>query len=793
MNELALAIRRLLRSSGFTVAAVTTLALGIGATTAIVTLANALLLRPLPYRNVDRLVHLWQFRAGESESRSELSFQDYRDWQASATRTVERFGGYSWPRLTVRGSQGAEELQGARVTDSFFDVLGVHAALGRTFVRGEDVTNGPRVALISDAFWRRRFGADREVIRKTIDIDGETFEIVGVLPETFHFAPARGAEVWIPLRPSGWRLGRSGRWVKTIALLKPGVTTQAADRELDALSAELARRYPDTNRGASAEVMLLRDFLIGPAKPTVLVLTFAALFVVLIACANVASLMLERVAARQQDIAVRFALGATRIEVASALVAEALVLAVVGAVAGAFIGLWALRALVLTVPADLIGQMPYLGSLTPDARVFGVVSLVVAACVLLISIWPATRAARGWSFVQRGVAGGREKRRLRRSLVVVEIALALMLLTGAALTLRSMAALANVETGYRAEGVLTLRVAFPAHRYHGDAELAAAQSQAIERVARATGGAVALVDVLPSMGLGGTTTVTTEAGGTEHAVNIRAVTPDYFRAMSIQLLRGRAFVDGDRPGAPLVAIVNRQLARRVFGTENAAGRTLLLGEDAVRIEGVVMDERLGRADQAITPAIYMSLAQAGDATVSMVVQAGANPASVSGTVVETLKALDRDIAVSGVAPMTTIIASQPATFLRRASTVVISAYAGVSLFLALIGIYAVIAESVTACTRELAVRISLGATPADILGMITRDGLSLGFFGLGVGLAGAFVLTRFMRSLLFGVDAHDPIAFVSVAVLLLLTAMLASLVPAIRALRIDPPTALRQE
>jgi putative ABC transport system permease protein len=779
MNELRHAVRRLLRSRGFTLAAIATLALGIGATTAIVTLANALFLRPLPYRDADRLVHLWEIRASKNYGRSETSFPSFEDWRASS-RTVEMFAGYGWPRVTLRGSGGAEQLQAARVSDTFFDVLGTRAQLGRMFVRGEDVPNGPRVAVLSDGLWRRRFGSDTGIVGRAINIDGTAYEVIGVLPAAFHFAPSRGAELWIPLQPGGsMHTSRGMRWVNVIARLRPGVTPEAADRELDTIAAEIARAHPDSNAGASVEVVPLREQLVGPVQGPVVLLGIAALFVLLIACVNVASLMIGRVAARRHDVAVRFALGATRASVARSLVVEALVLCAAGAAAGAAVGVSALRAMVMTVPQDLLALMPYLRTLAVDSRVLAVVCLVVAACAVLIGVWPALRASREWHLGTRGTTA---RRTLRSALVVAEIALALVLLTGAALTLRSLAALAAVDPGYRAENVYTLRVAFPGDRYDDEAKLIAIHRRVLDVIPGA-----AMIDKLPSLG-GGTVSFTTAADPEKREANIRGISPRYFAVMSVPLLRGRDFDARDRVDSPPAAIVNRELARRYLGTEDPVGRVLRIGGTELQVVGVAGDERIGPVDEPVTPVLYVPLSQNPDDSVAIVVRNADTPG-----IVRTLQQIDRDIAVAGVAPMTAVVASSPAIFLRRATAVVIAAFAVASLLLALVGLYAVIAEAVTARTREIAVRVSVGAKPGEIVALVARDGARLGLIGVGTGVAGGLLLTRSMESLLFGVGVHDPVAFGGTSALLLLTAVIASLIPAVRAARIDPAVALRQE
>lgn len=775
MNDFRFAIRRLLRARAFTLAAVATLALGIGATTAVVTLANALLLRPLPYRDADRLVHIWEVR----DSRSEASFPDFEDFRANS-RTIREFAGYGRPRVTLRGSEGAEQVQAARVTDNFFDVLGVAPARGRTFVHGEDVTGGPRVVVLSDALWRRRFGADPRIVGRAVDVDGRMYEVVGVLPPSFQFAFARGAEVWMPLQPSEQMRGqRRMRWINVIARLNPGVDAKAADRELDAIAAQLAEKYPDSNRGASTEVVPLREELTGPVRPAVLVLACAAGFVLLIACVNVASLMIGRVAARQRDVAIRFALGASRMSVARDMVLEALVLCVAGALAGAFVGLTALRALATTVPRELLAMLPNLATLTLDARVLAIVTLVVAACAMLIGLWPALRASSS-GLAERGVAGSVQKRTLRSALVVAEIALALILLAGAALTLRSMAALASVETGYQPEHVLTLRASFPTDRYTSDASLMAVQQRVLDAISNA-----AFVDKLPSIG-GTTLSFRSMDSEEKHEANIRVVSADYFRVMGVSVLRGRAFDARDRVDAPPAVIINNELARRFL---RAGDATMRVGDQVMSIAGVVADERVGPIDEPVTPVLYLPLTQSAEDSLTLVVRTRRNAATIVGT----LQSIDRDIAVAGVAPMTTVMASSPNVFLRRATTLVIGAFAGISLLLALVGIYSVIAESVASRTREMAIRLSVGARPSGIVALVARDGLRLGVIGLALGLFGALLLTRSMQSILFGVGAHDPIAFATVAALLLVTVLAASCVPAIRAARIDPAVALRQE
>ncbi|HJQ38156.1 MAG TPA: ABC transporter permease, partial [Thermoanaerobaculia bacterium] len=363
IHDVRLAVRRLLRARGFTLASVVTLGAGIAATASIFTLASALLLRPLPYRDSARLVHLWEVREAKNYARSEASYPDFQDWRAES-RTVETFAGYSWPRVTLRGGAGAEQLQAARVTDSFFQVLGVSAALGRTL----DATT-PQSVLLSDGIWHRRFGADRAIVGKTVNIDGEAFGVAGVLPPSFHFAPSRGADLWLPVQPTErMRTARAMRWLNVVAKLKPGVSAAAAEQELAAIAARIAREHPDSNRGTSVQVVPLREQFLGPIRMPVLVLGCAALLVLLIACANVASLAIGRAARHQKDLSVLLALGARRSGIVRLLVAEAVVLSMAGAVVGVPLGMAALRALVAAMPANMIALLPALQTITLDAR-----------------------------------------------------------------------------------------------------------------------------------------------------------------------------------------------------------------------------------------------------------------------------------------------------------------------------------------------------------------------------------------------------------------------------------------
>ncbi len=794
-DDLRLALRRLLRARTFTITAVITLALGIGATTAIFTIVNAVLLRPLPYRDADRLVHLWEVRAQKDYGRSEASFPDFEDWKAQS-RTVEMFAGYSLPRVSLFEGGRADQLQAAIVTDTFFDVLGVNTALGRTFRRGEELETAPRVAILTDALWRRRFGSDRNVIGRTVHIDGETWEVAGVLPPEFHFAPSRGAEIYLPIRPDEvLRTRRKMRWINVIARLRPGVTSVDADREIDAIAARIAAAYPDSNEGASVDVVPLREQLLGSTRPVVLLLASAALFVFFIACANVGGLMIARSVAHERSTMVRMALGARRSAIVRHLLAEGVLLTAAGTTLGVMLGLRAIRALVALLPPVMLSILPALRTLTLDLRFAAVVSTLVLATVLGAALWPALRTAgrldAGSLLHGRGTTGGRRERRLRSLLVVLEIALSLLLVTGAGLMVRSLDALFGVSTGYDPNGVLTMRLSMPS--MSDDSAMAVTQQRVVDALAAIPGATfVSLVSKLPSVG-GTTTGFHTWRDAEEREANYRTAGAGYFALMRIPVIRGREFDRRDRMGSQNVVLVNRLLANRDLGGEDVVGRTLRMRDEEFTIAGVVGDERVGPLDDDVTPVLYFPAAQGPSSSVSVVLRTTGDPMRLAHAAEEAVRAVDPSIAVAAVAPMTKVVAETPMTFLRRMTAIVVGAFAAISLILALVGIYGVMAESVAIRRREIGVRLSFGALPSSIVGMVMRESFVLTLMGTLAGAVAALVLSRGMRSLLYGVGPADPVSFAAGAAILVVTAAAAALLPAMRASRTDPVSVLRDE
>ena len=792
LHDLTQALRRLSRARSFTVAATVTLAVGIGATTSIFTLANAVLLRPLPYADSDRLVHLWEIREKKDYGRSEASIPDYEDWKA-ASRTIEKFAGYSWPRVTMRLGAGAEELQAARVTDSFFDVLGVRAQLGRTFGEGE----APTRVLLSDGLWQRRFGGDRAVVGTMLRIDGKSYEVGGVLPPSFHFGPSRGAELWLPLEPGEAMLTRrSYRGLNVIARLKPGVTADVADQELDGIAARIAAEYPDSNKGTSVEVVGLREQLVGRVRPIVLVLGCAALFVLLVACVNVASLMIARVTSREHDLAILMALGATRAVLVRQLLAEAVVLSILGTAGGVAIGHWGLQALVSTVPANIAAQLPSIQHLTLDFRVLVVLAAVMTSCALLIAIAPLARLrsfGRFGAIESRTVTANVGKRRLRSTLVAVQLALSVVLLAGAILTIRSLSALLQEKTGYNPDALLTVGLALPADRYETAADLAGVQQRLLEAVGALPGvTGASLVDKLPSLG-GGTIGFHAAGAAREVEANIRGAGPRYFAVMQVPLVIGRDFDDRDTPSSPRVVIVNRLLAERHLGGSDVVGRALTIGQREYQIVGVAGDERVGPLDQPATPVVYYAASQSPSVRTTLAIRTTGESLVTSSVVVQAIRQIDSGIAIGAIAPMRVVLASSPQTFYRRVSMVVITGLAAIALFLAMVGVYAVIADSVATRRKEIAIRISCGAEERRIALMILRESFVLAGAGAAGGLAVAFLVTRLMEAILFGVNARDPFTFAMAPALLIVTAVAASLIPAYRAMRVDPILALRND
>jgi predicted permease len=811
-HDLRFATRVLRRQPGFTAVVLLTLMVGIGANTAIFTVVDAALLRPLPYHEPDRLVHVWQTHRGDVSDRSEASYPDFLDWraQSGAFAAIE---GYDETNLTVTGD-GAEALmlRGARVTPGFLAMLGVTPALGRAFVPEESVAGGAPVVLVTHGFWQRRLGADPHVVGRSLTLDRRTFTIIGVLPQDFHFAPVDDAELWLLLDSAAPRAAeRFNHWLRVVARLRPGVSLDGARSDLSTVMRRLGAQYPETNAGRGIVIVPLRDEIVGAVRPTLLVLFGAVGCVLLVACVNVAGLMLARSAARGREIALRSALGAHRGRIVRQLLVESALLAVAGGVLGAVTAQLGVRLIVAALPTEISNGMPYLQYLRVDGAVLAYAAALAVAAGLVSGLAPALYVSRPSTaeLLRRGgrAGSGGARPRLRSTLVAAEIALTMVLLVAAGLMTRSLGQLLRVDAGFDAEHVLTARVALSGATYDAAERQQRFFETLVGRVAALPGvRAAGAVSNVPLVG-GGTNTFRVEGRSEPHAANrpeatMRGVAGDYFRAMAIRVVAGRTFTDRDRGGAPPVLVVSAGLARRLFGDRaTAIGQRLrfyAFPESAWTIVGVVGDVKTGRLDAEAPPTIYYTHLQGAENRMSIVARtrgtgdgAPVDPAALAGAVRREVRGLDPAVPVYQVRTMEEQIARSPAVLARRLPLRLVGAFAATALALAVVGIYGLVAYTVAQRTQELGIRIALGAQRRNILSLVVREAALLAAAGVVVGLVVALWGTRMLGSLLYGVDATDPPTYVAVAALLGGIALAASYVPARRAARVDPMVALR--
>ncbi len=797
LQDIRYAGRALARSPGFAAAAVLTLALGIGANTAIFSVVDAVLLRPLPFPEADRLVVLWGRRG--SDDRLLAAAADLLDYRARS-RTLEDIGLERQQSVNWTGGGPPDRLAGAYVSANVLPMLGVRASRGRLF-RPEEAANGTAtdVAILSYATWRDRFGADPAILGRSLTLDGRPREVIGVAGEgaADPFVPV---DVWLPIgrAPSpGW-FDRGTFNVWAYAVRKPGSSAADVQRELSGIAADLARQYPRTNAGAGATVVPLREQVVGATGPILLtVLAFVGV-VLLIACANVASLQLARAEGRRRELAVRAALGASRPRLVRQMLVESLVLSASGAGLGLLGAVWAIRALAAAVP----GGLPAFGAVQVDPRTVLLCAFLTIGTALAFGLVPALRHSRADLAVSLAIKPGQSRggRGLdaRDVLVAGQLALCIVLLAGAGLLGRSLRALERADPGFAPERLLTAEFRLPAVKYGSPERITQFLDRALERVRAVPGiASAALVRSVPLTGNFGQVSYAVE-GAPAPPVPLTAeqntVSPNFFATFSIPLLEGRDFSAADRADAPNVVVVNRTLAHRAWPGRPALGRRVkLLGPpDAwATVIGVVGDIRQRRLTDPPTPQIYQDVAQAAGAYNSVAVRASSDPAPLVAAVREAIWSVDRDQPVWRGRPMAAAIAGQSAQ--PRFSLALTGAFALLALVLACVGVYGVMAHVLAQRTREMGIRVALGAQPAQIFRLALGRGVRVVLAASAVGLAGASAATRLLRGQLFGVGTSDPLTFTVVPLILAAVALAACALPARRAARVDPMVALRTE
>jgi len=805
-QDLRHAVRSLTKSPGFTVAVVLTLALGIGATTAIFSVVDAVLVKPFGLPDEGRLVTVWQDQSRRGGPQKEWTGRSvFSAWHDGGVRDAG--GGLEalslitdWQPDVTLGDR-PEPVPAALVSSDYFDVVGVQPVLGRGFAGGDDVDGHDRVLVLSHDLWQQRFGGDPLAVGSTVTVGGEAYTVIGVMPAGFRPPLEPAATFWSVLATRGVDEDWGNFYLRVVGRLAPGASMATAKASLDRVMKRLGEVRPADYADTAVTVEPMRDTVTGPARTPILAVFGAVWLVLLIACVNVANLVLVRSGDRERELAVRSALGAGRTALVRQLLVESLVLAAAGGALGVLLAAWGVDLIRLSTPAGIPRADGI--ALAPSVLLFALA--VTAGAGLLFGIVPALRAARssvtrGLHRGGRGAVGGRS--RLHSVLVVAEVALGLSLLVGAGLLIRSFDALTHVDPGIRPAGVLSGRLSFPSARFPERQRVAAFVDQAVARLeARPDVLSAGAVSVLPLSGnqhdVGFGIEGRMPEPGHEPATDYRVATPGYFQTIGVPLVRGRLFSPSDDAGAPKVALVSEEMVRRYFADEDPIGRRLKIGgvrsEDAPwwTIVGVVGSVRDNRLDKAPDPEVYVPLAQRPPGSMTLVVRSDRPLESLAEPLREAVWSLDPEQAVAQVVPMADLVHSSLAA--SRFLAGLLGVFATLALILAAVGIYGVMAYSVGRRTREIGVRMALGARPATVLRMVLGQGAVLAGIGLALGLFVAYTLTKGMGSLLFGVSPHDPVTFVTVAAVLAAAALLATGVPARRAARVDPVEALREE
>ncbi len=810
-QDLKHGLRVLLKNRGFTAAAIIVLALGIGANTAIFSIVYAVLLRPLPYRDASRLVMLWHTPPQKSfpgMTMFSVSAANFVDWQQQS-HSFERMSIYSFSHLNLTGRDQPEALQGASVSADFFSTLQAQPMLGRTLTLDEDQPGKNHVVVLSYGLWKSRFAANQDIVGRTAEFDGQPYTIAGVMGEKFRFPGF--AQYWTPM---GWtnqeRSVRGEHHYMVIARLKPDSAVAQAQAEMTSISARLEQQYPEDDKGWGALVMPLREDLVGDVRPALLVLLGAVSFVLLIACANVANLVLAKTFGRRKEIAIRVALGATSGAVVRQIVAETILLSLSGGALGLGLAHFGIQLALKFLSANL----PKSTEVTLDSGVMFFTLVISILTGLLAGLLPAFRLTKtnvndalkqGLGKTDSDSSGGRT----RAALVVSEVALSLILLVGAGLMIRSLWLLNNVDAGIDPHNVLTMTLVVPSGKFPQSRDESAFFARTLTQV-RALPGVLsaALIDDLPLNGDGSHQPVAIEGRpvlplSEQPEVDTRVITPGYLNTLRIQLRRGRDLSDSDSPERPPVLVISEAMAKRFWPNEDPIGRHLTMSffpGVSREIVGIVADVKLDRLDLTASagtvylPASQLSTSAAGDFhsyPMQLAVRTAANPSSLSSAVTGAIHAIESDMPVTELMTMEDLIDKSLSE--RRFSMLLLAAFAVLALLLAAVGIYSVLSFAVRRRVREIGIRVALGAEVSDVLRLIVIEGMKPALLGIVIGLAGALALGRIVAGLIFGVSAADPITFAAVAALLCGVALSACLIPAYRAAQIEPTRALREE
>ena len=799
LRDVSYSIRVLLKNYAFTIVVILTLALGIGANTAIFSFANGILLRPLPYPRSDRLAVLDETALKRGIDSMSVSFPNFLDWREQ-NKVFEDIGTYyGTSRFSLTGAGEPIELRGSYISHGLLEILRVSPQLGRTFTAIEDRPDEDTVVILGHDLWQRNFGGDPNIIGKKITISNRARTVIGVMPRGFRFPEI--SELWVPLALTTKEFTRTDHGLNAIARLKDGVSFSETQAEMDNIAARIEQQNPVTNEGLGVKVTSLHENLSGDYREALLILLGVVGFVLLVACVNVANLMLARATARQKEFALRAALGAGRWRIMRQLLVESLLLAIVGGALGFALSLWALHLLLTAIPI----QLPFWMNFGIDLRVLGFTIAITLLTGVIFGAIPALQTSRvdlNDTLKEGGRGGAGVRSRARNLLVVTEIALSLILLVGAGLMILSLLRLRRVNIGLDAKNVLTATVILPQAKYRERDQRAAFFKQLVERVRRLPGvQAASATATLPLSGSNWGRSLTVEGYpvlpvGQAPPIQHTVVTPDYFRTMGIPLLAGRDFTDADAKGGPDVTIIDERLAREYWPNDTPIGKRVRFGppednEPWHTVIGVVGAVRHQRVQEETRKSVYLPHLKMPVPGLTVVARTSSNPGELVGAIRREVTQLDPDLPISRTSTMEDVVAE--AIWQPRLYATLFTVFAGGALILALIGIYGVMAFLVQTRTHEIGIRMALGATARDVFKLIVGRGMKLTAMGVVVGVGGAIALTRLMHSLLFNTSATDPITFILISVLLSLAAFFACYIPARRAAKVDPLVALRYE
>ena len=805
VNDIKYSVRNLLKNPGFAAVAIVTLSLGIAATTAIFSVVNGVLLRPLPFPDPDRVVQVWT--TSKATPRDNHAAADFLDLQRD-NQTLSALAGYREDAITIAtGDRDPIHIGGSIVTADFFDVFGMPPISGRAITASADAGRGEPLVVISETLWTQEFGRDPSIVGRRVRVNTAPHTVVGVMPAEFKF-PA-GSRVWVlspkavptpPLDVTGDLLtSRQVHFFQAVGRVKPGISVAQANADLATIGERLATQFPETNAGRTVTIAPLREGLVSDVREALFILFGAVGVVLLIACANIASLLLARASGRHREMAIRAALGASRGRLVRQLITESLLLGTIGGALGLLAGSWAIALLTSVIPEGI----PRADEIGLDGRVALVSVLITYTSAILFGLVPSLQASRTDAAAalrtsgDRASTAGRSRARTRAALVVAEVALTLVLMVAAGLLANSFLRLQRVDPGFRSDDVTIALVPLPQARYVDGPRQAQAYERILEGVQQRGGvqsAALAFPSPLQGANAGGRFTAEGQPESSDRPfAALVAISGDYFPTLGIPLIAGRHFTKEDRPPAPNVVIVNATLAKKYFGGENAVGKRIRFGpadRPWITIVGVAGDTRNMGVEEEPSPVLYIPYQHFTLPFMSVVIRGG-GVAAADTAVREALRGVDPDLAIDEILPMREVLRESIAT--ARFGTMLVAAFAFSAVLLAAVGLYGLISYSVSQRTREIGIRVALGARPAQVMTPVIREGMTLAACGVGIGLVGALAATKLISSYLFGIGATDPVTFSGVAVLLLLVALVASYLPSRRALRVDPLTALRAE